>query len=118
MARFSRNLLKAIFLLVVVLLAPVNSFAHETTSWASKDESACNLLSMDRSAEEPESQPVDSSGTPVDDCCDGAECCPDAGETPVLSAVRANFAGRPFIHPNSDRQIPEVYLAIFVPPEK
>jgi hypothetical protein len=109
--------MKAMLLFVVVLIAPVNSFAHETTSWASTNECACHLLPTSHYAEERENQPVQSPDTPVDGCCDEADCCPDAGETPISCAVRAKSAVRLPFHPKTDRYIPEVYLAIFVPPE-
>ncbi|KAF0215399.1 MAG: hypothetical protein FD174_4138 [Geobacteraceae bacterium] len=118
MTAFSlRKQLTVMLLLVAVLLAPLNSFAHDATSGASKDTCACQLLLPDCGTDESGDQPDHYPGNNTGDCCDSEECCPDAAEPPIFCDLRVNISGRQLFHPNINCHIPEVYLAIFVPPE-
>ncbi|MDD2733686.1 MAG: hypothetical protein PHF56_07065 [Desulfuromonadaceae bacterium] len=117
MTKSVRKQLMAYLLLVVVLLLPINSFAHDMTSGASKDKCACQLMlpdvSTDGSGDPSNKYPVNN----PDDCCDSEECCPDAADPPIFSVVGVNISGKHLFHPHTNAYIPVVYLAIFVPPE-
>lgn len=108
--------LTAILLLVVVLLAPFNSIAHHYAPGAMQDACACQM---------PHGDAVDSNGANTEhcpdndtgDCCDHEECCSDAIEPPSNANIVVRIPQKQFFSLNNDKKIPEVYLAIIVPPE-
>ena len=109
--------LTAFLLLVAVLLAPINSFAHDVTSGAAQDACVCLLLSAECGTDERGDQPLHFPANNADEHCDNEDCCPDTAEPPVISTLRVNILVRQFSHPLINGLLPEVYLAIFVPPE-
>lgn len=106
--------LTAFLLLLVLLLGPLNSFAHEPASGASSDTCACQLL-MDRSSGE--SGADHSPGESSQDCCDSEECCPDGAVPPVLCDLKVNFSAEQLFLPHTKGYTPQLYFAIFVPPQ-
>jgi hypothetical protein len=104
-------------LLFALLLIPLNSYAHEETSGVLKDTYSFQQMLPDGSTEESGYPSESEPGNNVEHCCDSQECCPDATAPPICCELRMNLSGRQLIHPNINSQIPEVYLAIFVPPE-
>jgi hypothetical protein len=109
--------LTAIILLLVTLLAPLNSIAHDYASGAVQDTCICQLLSGDFGEESNDGQPGNNPCNNSGDCCDHEECCPDVMELPCSSEVKRFGSQKKVFHPNIDTFTPEVYLAIFVPPE-
>jgi len=109
------NNLTVLLLLLAVLLAPLNSFAHEVTTGAAKVPCVCHLT--DCSTDENGSQPDHYPGSNGADCCDCEGCCPDATEPPISCALRINISARQHFHPYANGHFPRVYLTIFVPPE-
>jgi len=116
MLSFHRQL-TAMFLLAVVLLGPLNAIAHDLKSGVIQVSCICQLLSCDfgeeGTDEQPENNPCNNSG----DCCDHEECSPDVMEPPCSSEVNRFGSQKKVFHPNIDTFTPDVYLAIFVPPE-
>jgi hypothetical protein len=112
-----RKQLTALLLIVAVLLVPINSFAHDVTSGASNDTYACQLFLTECGADE-RGEPSDHfPGNNADECCDNEECCPDGAEPPIFCALRVNISEKQLSQPLTNGRFPEVYLAIFVPPE-
>jgi len=110
-----RKQLAAFLLLVAVLLAPLSSFAHDVASGAA-DTCACNLMPDDCGAD---------AGDPADDCpdtdgqkcCDCEDHCKQAAELSSLGDLSLYIPDKPIFRPITQVLIPEVYLAIFVPPQ-
>jgi len=109
------NNLTALFLLIAVLLAPLNSFAHEVTTGAAKVPCACHLT--DCSTDGKDSQPDNYPGSNGADCCDTEECCPDATEPPASCNLSTYIPVKQHFQPHTNGHFPRVYLTIFVPPE-
>jgi hypothetical protein len=112
-----RKQLTAILLLVAVLWAPLNSLDHDATSEASKETCACLLWLTDCGSDRSVDQSDHFPGSSADDCSDSEECSPDAAEPAFFCNLRLNNSEKQLSHPNTHGHIPEVYLAIFVPPE-
>lgn len=104
------------FLLIAALLAPLNTFAHEVTSEAAQDTCVCLLLAKCETDESGKRQ-GHFPGNNAADHCDNKDCCPDAAEPPLFCALRVNISESQLFHPLTSGRFPEVYLAIFVPPE-
>jgi hypothetical protein len=106
------------FLLVVaVLLVPLNSFAHHMDYGAAKETCACQLTLTDCGSDESGDRPIHDRGNDASDCCDGEGCCQDAAELPFSCGLSGNvFQVQRFLCAIAHK-IPDVYLAIFVPPE-
>jgi hypothetical protein len=110
-----RKQLAVFLLLVAVLLAPLSSFAHDVASGAT-DTCACHLMPDDCGAD---------AGDPADGCpdadgqerCDCEDHCTQAAELSPLGDLSLYLADKPIFHPITLVLIPEVYLAIFVPPQ-
>jgi hypothetical protein len=109
--------LTAIILLVVTLLAPLNSIAHDYASGAVQDTCFCQLLSGNLGGVSNEGQPENNPCNNSGDCCDHEEFCPDVMELPCSSEVKRVGSQKKLFHRHIDTFTPEVYLAIFVPPE-
>jgi len=110
-----RKLLASFLLLVAVLLAPLSSFAHEVALGAT-DTCACHLMPEDCGAEEGDQ----SDGCPDTNgqkCCDCEDHCKQAAELSTPGELSLYFADKPIFRPITLVLIPEVYLAIFVPPQ-
>jgi hypothetical protein len=109
--------LTAILLLVAVLWAPLNSLAHDATSEASKETCDCLLwltdCGSDRSGEESDQYPGNDAGK----SCNSEESFTDAAEPAFFCNLRLNISVNQLSCANTHGHIPEVYLAIFVPPE-
>lgn len=117
MTVFLRKQLKLFLLVVAVLLVPLNSFAHHLEYGAAKESCACQLTLTDCGSDESGDRPTHDPGNDASDCCYGEGCCQDAAEAPFSCALSGNvfqMQGFRFAIP---RKIPDVYLAIFVPPE-
>jgi len=109
--------LTAIFLLVAVLFAPLNSIAHDLKSGELKETCACQMLQDDCHHDgkgQPDDCPCDGSG----DCCDHEECCHDSMEQAHPSGLSVHPYPIQLFHLETARTFPKVYLAIFVPPER
>ena len=109
-----RKQLAVFLLLVAVLLAPLSSFAHDVTSGAT-DTCACHLMPDDCSAEEG----GQSDGCPDADGqerCDCEDHCKQAAELSFHGNLTLYIPDRQVFHPVTQVLMPEVYLAIFVPP--
>jgi len=115
MLSFCRQL-AAIILLVAVLLAPLNSIAHDLNSGAMKEACACQML-QDDCTHDGNGQPDDCPCAGSGDCCDHEECCHDSLEQSHDSGFNIYPPPMKLFHPEPARSFPEVYLAIFVPPE-
>ena len=109
------NNLTVLLLLVAVLLAPLNSFAHEVTTGAAKVPCVCHLT--DCSTDENGSQPDHYPGSNGADCCDTEDCCPDATEPPDFCNLTKYTSVKQIFQPSTNGHFPRVYLTIFVPPE-
>lgn len=117
MLSFCRQLAVTV-LLIAVVLAPLTSDAHSLDSGMTEDTCICQLLQDDwadcghENNDNHDELPCDSSG----DCCD-EDCCHDSGEPPFMVSmiVAALIQQRSYVY--SSLIPPEVYLAIFVPPE-
>lgn len=112
-----RRQLIAVVLLVAVLLLPLNSISHEMPSGVSQERHACQLMLIDFSTDEEEKQSNHFPGNNADSSCECGECCPDATEPPDTYDMRLTFSARQLFRPNTAARIPEVYIAIFVPPQ-
>jgi hypothetical protein len=112
-----RKYLPVLLLLVAVLQAPLNSFAHNLTSGAALNSCSCELLTTACCADEKSELPDHFPGNGNGDCCDCDECCPDASEPPISCTLRVTFSAKQHFHQYADGHVPEVYLAIFVPPQ-
>lgn len=107
--------LAVVILLVALFLAPLTSAAHSLETGMMEDTCACHLLQDDRGHESNDSHdgiPCDS----TDGCCD-EECCHDSAEPPFMDAVNIGAPIPNRFCPYTTQIPPEVYLAIFVPPE-
>ena len=109
--------LTSFLLIVAVLLAPLYSFAHHLQSGAAKNTCACQLTLTDCASDESGDRPDRESPNNAFDCCDGEGCCQDAAESPVCCDLRGNVSWEQLFHINIQNHLPEVYLAIFVPPQ-
>jgi hypothetical protein len=110
-----RKQLAAFLLLVAVLLAPLTSFAHDAASGAA-DTCACNMMPDDCGADEGDQ----SDGCPDTNgqkCCDCEDHCKQAAELSSLGDLNLYIPNKPIFRPITLVLIPEVYLAIFVPPQ-
>jgi hypothetical protein len=112
-----RKKLTVFLLLFALLLMPFNTFAHDVTSAASKDTCACELLPTECDTGETSDLSDHFPGNSGDDCSDSEECCPDAAEPAFFCNLRLNISVNQLSQSNTHAHIPEVYLAIFVPPE-
>jgi hypothetical protein len=112
-----RKQLTAFLLLLAMFLAPLNSFAHDVTSGASEDTCACELLPTECDTDELGDQSDHFPCNSANDCSDSEDCCPDAAEPAFFCNLRLNISVNQLSHSNTHAHIPEVYLAIFVPPE-
>jgi len=107
--------LTVFLLLAAVLLVPLNTFAHDVKSEATKSSCACHLA--DHNSEE-RSDPSDHyPGSNGGDCCDCDGCCPEATEPSSFCGLRVTFSVKQLFHPPANSFSPKVYLTIFVPPE-
>ena len=106
--------LTVVLLLVVVLLVPL--IAHDLTSGASKNTCACQLLLTDCSTDQRQDQ-SDPFPANTDHRCDCQEGGTDTAEPPVAYDMTGGFSSREAFQPSINGHIPDVYLAIFVPPE-
>jgi hypothetical protein len=110
-----RKQLAAFLLLVAVLLAPLSSIAHDAAS-AAADTCACSLMLDDAG-----SCTLDrSDGGPEDggqDCCDCEDHCTQAAELLFFGYLSVYIPDKQLFHPVTQVLIPEVYLAIVVPPQ-
>jgi hypothetical protein len=111
-----RKQLMAFFLLVAVLLAPFNSFAQDVTSGA-KDTCACHLMPADCGAADEGGLQDGCPGDSGQQCCDCEDHGPEAAELPTPCKLSLNIPEGQLFHPITIGLIPEVYLAIFVPPQ-
>jgi hypothetical protein len=109
--------LTVLLLLLSVLLAPVNSYAHDVRSGASKDTCACEILTMAFNIDELGDQSDHFPDNSTNDRSDSKECCPDYAEPELFCNLSLHFAVNQLSHSNTHWHIPEVYLAIFIPPE-
>jgi hypothetical protein len=114
MSNFLRTQLMIVLLLVTVLLAPFNSCAHDATSGAS-DLCACHQLPADCGAggDQPDGSPDNDGPT----CCDCEDHCQQTAEPAIFGTSRLNIPGKQLYPPTTRGLAPEVYLAIFVPPQ-
>ena len=117
MVIFIRKQLTAFLLLFAVLLAPINSFAHNVTSGAAQDTCAQQFVSTGCGTDDSEKQSDHCPGNNAADHCDSMDCCPDAAEPPFLCVLRVSIPERQLSLSLNNGHLPEVYLAIFVPPE-
>ena len=104
-----------VILLVALFLAPLNSAAHSLETGIMEDTCACHMLHDEcgrESNDNHDGMPCDS----TDGCCD-EDCCHDSGEPPFMDAVNIANPIQKRFSPYITRIPPEVYLAIFVPPE-
>lgn len=111
---FSRQL-AAILLLVAVFLVPLTSAAHSLDTVMIEDTCVCHLLQDDSGHENSGNHgemPCDS----TDDCCD-EDCCHNVAEPPFMHAMIIGASIVKKFYQYSVQIPPEVYLAIFVPPE-
>lgn len=114
MLSFCRQL-AVIVLLVAVFLAPLTLAAHSLDSGMTEDMCACHLLQNDCGHDKNDNHnemPCDSSG----DCCD-EDCCHDSAEPPSINAMIIGASNLQQFQKYAVLIPPEVYLAIFVPPE-
>ncbi len=110
--------LTALLLLVMVLLAPLISIAHDLKSGEMKAECACHLLHDDcRHDSDSNGFPNDCPYDGLGDCCDHEDCWEDALEPPCASGLTIYSDPSQVFQPYPARTLPKVYLAIFVPPE-
>jgi hypothetical protein len=107
--------LTVFLLLAAVFLVPLNSFAHDVKSDATKSSCACHL--HDFSADEGSTQPDHYPDSHTDDCCDCEGCCPDATEPLLFYGLRVTVSVKQLFHLPANSVFPKVYLTIFVPPE-
>ena len=114
MSTSQRTHLMVFLLLVTVLLAPFNSFAHDVTSGAA-DTCACHLMPADCATEE--DQPEGSPGDTGPECCDCEDHCQETAEPPVIGNLSLNLPEKQLFPSSADGRAPEVYLAIVVPPQ-
>ena len=112
-----RQQLISLLLVVAVLLVPLNSFAHHLKDGAAKDICACQLTLTDCGSDDRGDQPIHDPGNGASDCCDGEGCCQDAAEPPFSCGLSGNVLQVQSFQFAIPRKIPDVYLAIFVPPE-
>lgn len=117
MVIFIRKQLTAFLLFFVVLVVPINSFALDVTSRAAQDTCAWQFVSTGCSTDDSEKQSDHCPGNNAAGHCDSIDCCPDAAEPPILCVLRVSIAERQLYHSLNNSLLPEVYLAIFVPPE-
>jgi hypothetical protein len=115
MISFFRQL-TVILLLVTVLCAPFTSIAHDLKSGAMTAESTGQVL-QNIGTHDGTGLPVDCPCDGSGDCCDHEECCEDALEPPCASELVIYPDLMQVFQPYSARALPEVYLAIFIPPE-
>lgn len=118
MPLFIHKRLMVFLLVVAVLLVPLHSVAHYVSSAAAQDTCACQLVTADGSVDNSGQQPDQCPGNNAGGCCDGAECGQEATEPPFACDVKINSSLKQLFSPDSHNQIPTVYLAIFVPPER
>lgn len=115
MVSFCKQLI-AIFLLVTVFFAPLTSNAHDLKSGGPKEACACQMLQKDSPHDgKGESDHCPSGGS--GDCCDHEECCHDSMEQVHDSGLNIHPSPMQVFLLEPARTFPQVYLAIFVPPE-
>jgi hypothetical protein len=112
-----RKHLISFLLVVAVLLAPLKSFSHHLEYGAAKDTCACQSTLTDCGSDERGDRPIHDHGNDASDCCDGEGCCQEAAEPPFSCGLSGNVFQMQGFQLAIARKIPDVYLAIFVPPE-
>jgi hypothetical protein len=106
-----------LLLLVAALLGPLSSTAHDSTSGAAEQSCTCDLLPSDCGDDTNNNWPDHCPGSNSDDHCDGEGCSPDATEPPNYYDLRVTIFLQQHFHTYTNGHIPEVYFAIFVPPQ-
>jgi len=114
MRLFIHKRLMAFFLVVAVLLVPL----HSVASAAAQDTCACQMVASDDRVNNSGQQPDQCPGNNAGDCRDSEEYSQEATEAPFSCDVKVNSSVKQLVSPDSQNQIPTVYLAIFVPPER
>ncbi len=114
MLSFCRQL-AVVILLGAVFLTPLTSVAHSFENVMMEDACACHLLQNDCGQESNDNHDEIPCNTPGD-CCD-EDCCHDFAEPPFLHTMITGASSLKRFYPYSTLIPPEVYLAIFVPPE-
>jgi hypothetical protein len=117
MVIFIRKELNAFLLILVVLLVPINSFARDVTSVVVQGTCTQQFVSTGCSTDDSEKQSDHCPGNNAADHCDSIDSCPDAAEQPILCVLRVSIPERQLSLSLNNGPLPEVYLAIFVPPE-
>jgi hypothetical protein len=118
MPLFMHKRLMAFLLVIAVLLVPLHSVAHYVASAAAQDTCACQRMTADGSVNNSGQQPDQCPGNNAGDCCDSEECGQEATEPPFACDVKVYSSVKQLFATYSHNQIPTVYLAIFVPPER
>lgn len=109
--------LTAILLLVVVLLAPLNSIAHVLNPSAMVDRCVLQLQSSGCNGESNDEFPENHPENHAKDCCDHEECFPDDLVSTGSFEIEKYVIKNKLFCPNTAKPLPEVYLPLFVPPE-
>lgn len=105
--------LTAFLLLVLVLLAPYNAIAHDL---AMMETYACQVLQgecTNNGNGHSETSPCNE----TQESCEHEECGQDSMESPHGTKVNASFSRKHQFPSDAANLLPEVFLAIFVPPE-
>jgi len=110
----NKKCLPLIVLIVTMLLVPLNAFAHDVKSDATKSFCACHLHDFNADGSpQPDHSPC---GT-TDDSCDCEGCCPEATEPSSFCGLRVTVSVTQLFHLPVNSFFPKVYLTIFVPPQ-
>lgn len=114
--RFRHFLITAAVILAVVV-APFSSPAQPVPSGTMSTQCGCQPSSVADDKGDPEKQQHELPEDPVPGCCDSQPSSADAAEPCEKCESWLTTLARRLCISNVHQYIPEVYLAIFVPPE-